>query len=165
NAAGTCDSPIPVTAGTYAGNTSHGDSDNEGSCASSSSRELVYKLDLASRQRVTIDVDPHFDAVLYVRKDDCGDPEAEVACNDDAGHQRKSKVDEVLEAGTYFVFVDGYSSDSGAFKMTVTLADVPTLAEVCRQARALPANLALPGSTASSFDHANATCGEGAKGP
>jgi hypothetical protein len=165
NAAGTCESPIPLTAGVTTGNTSHGESDNEGSCASSSSHELVYKLDLASRQRVTIEVDPHFDAVLYVRKDDCADADSEVACNDDAGHQRKSKVDEVLEAGTYFVFVDGYSSDAGAFKMTVTLADVPTLAETCRQARALSANVALPGTTSNAFDHVNATCGDGAKGP
>jgi hypothetical protein len=163
-AAGTCDSPIPLTAGSVNGATSRGESDNEGSCANSSSRELVYKLDVASRQRVTIDVDPHFDAVLYVRKDDCGDAEGEVACNDDVGHQRKSRVDEVLEAGTYFVFVDGYSNEAGAFKMTVTLADIPTLAETCRQARPLTANVAVSGSTASTFDSVQSTCGDGAKG-
>ena len=163
--AGTCESPLPATAGVYSGSTSHGESENEGSCASSGSRELVYRLDLPSRQRVTVDVDPHFDAVLYIRKDDCNDAESEVACNDDAGHERKSRVDEVLEPGAYFVFVDGYNSDAGAFKMTITLADVPTLAEVCRQARALPPSIALPGTTANAFDHVGSTCGDGAKGP
>jgi hypothetical protein len=74
---GTCDAPIPISAGQYPGTTAHGESENEASCASSSSREIVYRLELSSRQRATISVDdPHFDSVLYVRKDDCEDVEA-----------------------------------------------------------------------------------------
>jgi hypothetical protein len=163
-AAGTCESPIALMAGVTTGSTSRGESDNEGSCANSSSRELVYKLDLPGRQRVTIDVDPRFDAVLYVRKEECADAEAEVACNDDVGHERKSRVDEVLDAGTYFVFVDGYSNEAGAFKMTTVLADIPSLADVCRQARPLASGTAASGSTAGAFDSVQSTCGDGAKG-
>ena len=161
--AGTCESPLALAAGTFNGSTARGESDNEGACANSTSKELVYKLDLAVRQRVTVEVDPHFDAVLYVRKEDCADADAEVACNDDVGHQRKSRVDEVLEPGTYFVFVDGYSSESGAFRMNVQLADVPTLAETCQRARPLVSGLPVNGSTNGSFDHASASCGDGAK--
>jgi hypothetical protein len=162
---GTCDSPIPLVAGSLNASTAHGEAEQEGSCASSGSRELVYKLDLPSRQRVTIEVDPRFDAVLYVRKDECGDAEAEVACNDDVGHERKSRIDEVFEPGTYYVFVDGYASESGAFHMTVALADTPTLAEVCQRARPLASGLPNLGTTGGSFDFAHASCGDSAKGP
>jgi hypothetical protein len=162
---GTCDSPIPVTAGQYNGSTTRGESENEGTCASAASREIVYRLELASRQRVTIDVvDPRFDSVLYVRKDDCAASEAEVACNDDVGHERRSRVDEVLEAGTYFVFVDGLSNESGPYRLKVSLEDVPTIAEVCRGARPLTAGLPLTGTTAGAFGSAESTCGDGAKG-
>ena len=162
---GRCDSPLPITAGMYDGNTSRGESENESSCASSSSREVVYRLDLTARQRVTIDVDPHFDSVLYVRKDDCSDVEAEVACNDDVGHERRSRIDEVLDPGAYFVFVDGLANEAGAYRMKVALQDVPTIAEVCRGARPLSPGIAASGATTGGFDSAESTCGEGAKGP
>jgi hypothetical protein len=162
--AGTCESPIPIGAGSFSGTTAHGESENEGSCATSGSREIVYRLDLASRQRVAIDVDPRFDSVLYVRKDECADVEAEVACNDDVGHERRSRVDEVLEPGAYFVFVDGLQNESGQYKMKVALDDVPTIADVCRDARPIAAGISASGATTNAFDSAESTCGEGAKG-
>ena len=170
--AGTCESPLPLAPGATTGNTRRGEADSTGGCAASESKELVYKLDVARRQRVTIEVDPQFDSVLYVRKDECGDAEAEVACNDDATagsgkrgpSSRGSRIDEVLEPGTYYVFVDGYGAESGPFRMNVQVADVPTLAEACRQLRPLgPAKIS--GSLTGSFDHAHATCGAEAKGP
>ena len=81
---GTCDSPIVLGPGTVSGNTRHGESEHAGSCVSSSSSEMVYALDVQRRQRVVIDVDATFDSVLYLRRDNCADEEAEVACNDDA---------------------------------------------------------------------------------
>lgn len=170
--AGTCDSPLLLTPGATLGNTRHGESETSSGCASSESKELVYKLEVARRERVTIEVDPQFDSVLYVRKDDCGDPEAEVACNDDvtagAGKRgpssRGSRIDEVFEAGTYYVFVDGYGSEAGAFRMNVTVTDVPTLAEACRQMRPL-GTAKVSGTLTGSFDHAHASCGADAKGP
>jgi hypothetical protein len=163
--AGTCEAPIPITAGTYTGSTSRGESENEATCASSTSHEIVYRLDVAARQRVTLDVDPRFDSVLYVRKDDCAEAEAEVACNDDVGHERRSRIDEVLDPGTYFVFVDGLANEVGQFRFKVALEDVPTIAEVCRGARPLVSGIPANGTTDAAFDSAESTCGEGAKGP
>ena len=169
---GTCESPLPLAPGATTGNTRRGEADSTGGCAASESKELVYKLDVARRQRVTIEVDPQFDSVLYVRKDECGDSEAEVACNDDATagagkrgpSSRGSRIDEVFDAGTYYVFVDGYGAESGPFRMNVQVADVPTLAEACRQLRPLgPAKIA--GTLTAAFDHAHASCGAEAKGP
>jgi hypothetical protein len=165
-AGGTCEGPIPLVAGTVTGSNARGNAEHEGSCANSSSREIVYKLELPSRQRVTIDVDPRFDAVVYVRREECTDAESEVACNDDDDrrHSRKSRIEEVFDPGTYFVFVDGYAAETGAYTMEVSLSDAPTLAEVCARARPLTSGPPAQGTTATSFDYAHASCGESAKG-
>ena len=170
--AGTCESPLTLAPGMTTGNTRRGEAENAGGCASSDSKELVYKLEVTRRQRVTIEVDPQFDSVLYVRKDECGEPESEVACNDDATagagkrgpSSRGSRIDEVLEPGTYFVFVDGYGTEAGTFRMNVLIADVPTLADACRQLRPLGA-AKIAATLTGSFDHAHASCGADAKGP
>ena len=169
---GTCEAPYPLSLGATIGNTRRGEADHAGGCASSESKELVYRLEVTRRQRVTIEVDPQFDSVLYVRKESCADAEAEVVCNDDstsgAGKRgtssKGSRVDEVLDPATYYVFVDGYGAESGPFHMNVTVADVPTLAEACRQIRPLgPAKIS--GTLTGSFDHAHASCGADASGP
>jgi hypothetical protein len=170
--AGTCESPLLLAPGAAIGNTRHGQAENAGGCASSDSKELVYKLDVTRRQRVTIEVDPQFDSVVYLRNGDCADAESEVACNDDAtsgsgkrgSSSRGSRIDEVLEPGTYFVFVDGYGAEAGPFRMNVQIADVPTLAEACRQVRPLGA-AKVAGTLTGGFDHAHASCGADAKGP
>jgi hypothetical protein len=169
---GTCESPFLLASGNTTGNTRHGEAESTGSCANAESKELVYKLEVTRRQRVSIEVDPQFDSVLYIRKDECGDTEAEIACNDDATpgagkrgpSSRGSRLDEVLDPGTYFVFVDGYGAESGAFRMETTIADVPSLAEACRQIPTLGA-AKIAGTLTGAFDHAHASCGADAKGP
>ncbi len=167
--AGNCEAPLPLSVGTVAGNTRRGESEHAGGCGNSESKEVVYKLDVARRQRVTIDVDPSFDSVLYLRKDDCEEKDAEVACNDDvsSGSKRNSstrgsRIDEVLEPGTYYVFVDGYNSEVGTYRMNVQMADVPSLVEACQKARPLVSKTT--GSLADAFDHSHGTCDLG-KGP
>lgn len=166
---GSCESPIPLTIGDLTGNTRRGDAEHAGSCASADSKELIYKLELQRRQRVTIEVNPQqFDSVLYIRKDDCADADAEVACNDDMSGSRSSsrgsRLDEVLDAGTYYVFVDGYGSDVGTFRMRTALQDVPSLADACRQIRPLTTS-GVSGTLSGSFNHAPASCGNDAAGP
>lgn len=168
---GSCDAPSPLGPGVTQGSTAHGEALYEGSCGTSSAKEVVYRLDVPVRQRVAIEVEPRFDAVLYLRKD-CTDPGSEVACNDDvqgrasprSSPTRPSKVDEVLDPGTYYVFVDGYEDAEGAFKITVSAREVPTLAEACRRALPLVPGAQVTGSTTASFDHAHAKCGDDAKG-
>jgi hypothetical protein len=170
--AGTCESPIALSTGPSTGSTRRGEAEQAGSCANTESKELVYKLEVTRRQRVTIEVDPQFDSVLYIRKDDCMEAEAEIACNDDATagagkrgpSSRGSRLDEVLDPATYYVFVDGYGAEAGTFRMNVQIADVPTLAEACRQARPL-GSAKISGTLTGAFDHAHASCGADAKGP
>jgi hypothetical protein len=161
---GTCEAPIPLGAGSVSASTSRGEHDNAGSCSPSDSRELVYRLEVPRRQRVTIEVEAHFDSVLYVRKEDCGDANAEVDCNDDGPDRTHSRIERVLDPGTYFVFVDGYGQESGTFKMNVTMADVLALADMCRKAPSLPNGVTQTATTVGLADDAQATCGNGAQG-
>jgi hypothetical protein len=167
-ARGTCDAPFALSAGDFTGSTSRGESHNVSkTCTNSRARELVYKLDLASRQKVIVTVENDgFDSVLYMRKGSCTDQEAEVACNDDSPDKEHSKLDEVVDPGTYYVFVDGYNEEKdGSFKMKVELVDVPALAQLCQSAPQLAEGTPSSGTTEGTFDEANATCGDDAKGP
>ncbi|WP_394820864.1 hypothetical protein [Pendulispora albinea] len=166
SAVGTCDSPMALSPGTFTGSTTRGESEHEGTCTSSTSREVVYRFELTTRKRVTIDVNPHFDSVIYLRKEDCADPDAEVACNDDAPHDHDSHLDEELDPGIYYFFVDGYSSEVGTYKMNVAMTDVPTVEEVCQKARMLATGVPATASTRGLYDHLHSGgCGDSAKGP
>jgi hypothetical protein len=165
-ALGTCEAPIPLSAGTVSGSTARGEDGNSGTCERSDARELVYELDVTQRQRVVLDVEAHFDSVLYVRRDSCTDPDAEVDCNDDApsAGRNHSHIESVLEPGRYFVFVDGYNQESGAFKLTVSTSDVLSLSDVCARAPSLLAGVPVSGTTRGRADDAEASCGGGAQG-
>ena len=182
-ARGTCESPIAVSAGEYSGSTTHAESHNEPKRSSSSGApELVYRLDISSRERVTVGVETTippdssqkkaFDSVLYMRKADCSDADEEIAWNDDASppgggshDSQHSRVESVLDPGTYFIFVDGYNGQSGSFTMHIDVADVPPLAQLCSQAASLTPGTQIDGNTDGTFDEASASCGEGAHGP
>lgn len=167
--AGTCEAPIPLAAvtTTVTGNTRRGSSENTGSCGNTESKELVYRLELDKRSRVLLDVEPTYDSVLYVRKDDCADTEAQIACNDDAAQEASgktthaSRLQEIFDPGVYFIFVDGYQAQVGAYTMKVEVSDVPSLADECRQTKPLVQHAT--GSLTGNLDAAEASCG--AKGP
>jgi hypothetical protein len=163
---GTCEAPIPLVAGTVSGSTARGESANAGSCDKSDAREIVYVLEVAQRQRVTIDVEARYDSVLYIRKDECADEGAEVECNDDApnGGRTRSRIERVLEPGKYFVFVDGYNQEQGSYKLTVTTSDVLALTDACQRAPLLGTGAPTNASTAGFADDAQASCGGGAQG-
>jgi len=165
-AMGTCESPIPLSPGTVSGSTTRGEDANTGSCERSDAKEIVYELDVTQRQRVILEVEAHFDSVLYIRKEACSDADAEVDCNDDApnGGRNRSRIEHVLEPGKYFVFVDGYNQEAGSYKLTLTTSDVVSLLDMCRRGRALAAGVATGGTTSGSPDDAEASCGGGAQG-
>ena len=66
-----------------------------------------------------------FDTVLYVRNGTCGG--AQLACNDDANGTVQSLVSVSLSAGqSVVIVVDGYSTRSGAFTLTIRSVTGPT---------------------------------------
>lgn len=163
HANGTCEAPLPLVAGVTAGTTASGADKHTGTCGRGPAKELVYTLRTTGRTRVRATVTAQFDTVMYVRRARCDDPSGEVACNDDAPGGG-SALDLSLDAGVYFLFVDALGRDAGPFRLSVDLAEVPAVAEVCRAARALTLGGGASGTTTGGFDNATATCGDGAPG-
>lgn len=92
------------------------------SCAREAlSGERVYVLRVPEDSRVSLRAAADYDVALYVRAS-CDDAATEVACNDDGDDTAHAALDLDLRAGTYFVFVDGYDTDSqGRFELRVTM--------------------------------------------
>ena len=86
------------------------------------SPELIYRLQIRRRSLVRLSSEQTgWDGVIYLRRD-CLDAVTELGCNDDAGDNRHSLVETILEPGTYFVFVDGYAQgNQGPFTLDVDI--------------------------------------------
>lgn len=84
------------------------------------SPDRVYRLVLRRRSTVRISSEQtEWDGAIYLRSD-CTDATTELGCNDDAGDNRHSMIETELEAGTYYLFMDGFStSSSGDFTLDV----------------------------------------------
>jgi hypothetical protein len=123
-----CDSAIEIPpSGTQiiSGNTSGANNDAVPSCRTlSTAPDDLYVFTLDTETFVTSSVSG-FDTVLYIREV-CDEPGSELACNDDhtppGGYG--SLVSETLPAGEYFLIVDGYGSNSGAYELTVDFGSV-----------------------------------------
>jgi hypothetical protein len=86
------------------------------------SPDMIYRLQIRRRSLVRLSSEQTgWDGVIYLRRD-CLDAVTELGCNDDAGDNRHSLVETILEPGTYYVFVDGYAeSNQGAFTLDVDI--------------------------------------------
>ncbi len=156
---GTCDTPTPLSPGTYVSSTSRGLSAEEGSCGTTDGKELVYQFTLNERRRVTLDIESQFDSVVYLRRDDCTDTAREVTCREAQGREqsKKTRIDTVLEAGVYYAIVDG--SETGSFRLSLDTGKAPDLNALCRDAPALTSH-ATVNNWSTRVDLARATCGQ-----
>ena len=91
--------------------------------------DKVFKISLAARATVFVDVTaPGFDAAVALRKTcaDGGGPttgDVELACEADADTGHRTSIERALEAGTYWVVVDGQSpNDQGPFTIKYRLS-------------------------------------------
>jgi len=97
-------------------------------CGGGSGPDVVYSFTVLRPVSLVVEITAaNFDSVLYVRRGDCsGGPQQ--ACNDDFMGTR-SRLTLNATAGTYFVFVDGFSANSqGPFTLRVS---VGTPTEIC----------------------------------
>ncbi|MBI5487616.1 MAG: hypothetical protein HY905_09810 [Deltaproteobacteria bacterium] len=113
---------IPSTGGCYTSTTSGRANDFTASCGGGAvAPDVVYRLVLTARSRVVADtIGSTFDTVLHIRGISCATG-TEVACNDDvvSGVAGASLIDTTLDAGTYYVVVDGYNTAAGAYTLSV----------------------------------------------
>lgn len=163
---GSCGSPIALTLGTPAqGDTTQGANVMTGSCIrGGEAPELVYSITLEQRAQLSVTITSQYDGALYLLGA-CGEMRSEIACNDDAPTTERSHVEATLDAGTYFVVVDGFGSSAGAFELTAEVTDLQSLAQVCGAAAPLQPGQAVTGSTAGQPSYFTATCAGGARSP
>ncbi len=117
-----CSSPLALdlSQSEVTGNTQGMGDDSVPGCSSgSTAEELVYVFDVSQPIHVTFET-TGYDTIMYLRTT-CSDPSSELACNDDGGPGLGSSITQDLDAGTYYLFVDGYGTNSGEFTLTINV--------------------------------------------
>ena len=77
-------------------------------------------ISVAQRQRVTMSIiEADYDPMIHLRAE-CDDPASELFCNDDA-NGLNSEISEVLEPGTYFLYLDGWLGRFGSGRLQVVM--------------------------------------------
>ncbi len=119
-----CMAPLPLDLSQtlVSGDTTGMGNDNEGSCASSShsADDVVYVFSVVQPLHVVFEV-TGFDTIMYIRST-CDDAASEIECNDDGGEGLGSLLDLNLSVGTYYLFIDGYSSGSGQYDLSIQVS-------------------------------------------
>jgi hypothetical protein len=83
-----------------------------------------------------------FDTVLALRSA-CDDEDSELICNDDHGggeglERTDSRIEEEVEAGTYYLLADGFVSSSGNYELSFFLRwEEPETGPACETAQAI----------------------------
>jgi hypothetical protein len=120
---------IPVSGGLFAGDTLGMLDDYQGSCGGAArSKDAVFKLDLDTQRRVRAELVGTFDTVLHMFANTAGAAgcpgytDLPDGCDDDGGSGSGSLLDLELDAGSYFLIVDGYNTlNAGAYTLEVTI--------------------------------------------
>src|SRR5690606_15939838 len=120
---------IPETGGRFLGNTDNVLADYDAGCDFASSvpggaPDQMLRLELTERRRVILDMrGSSYATLLSVRRGpEC--PGREVACV--PGYvEGRSYLDRVLDAGQYWIQIDGYDLDSGSWSLDVFISDPP----------------------------------------
>jgi hypothetical protein len=120
---------IPATGGFLQGNTSNLTADFSAGCDQAGgppngAKDQLLKLVLTAQKRVVFDMaGSAYDTLLDVRKGPaCPGTEVPVACSVGYGGD-KSYLDLLLDAGTYYVQVDGLNGSSGLWSLDVFVVD------------------------------------------
>ena len=123
-----CSSPyvIPPEGGLFIGSTTGMTNDFTASCGNNSnSPDAVFELTLTERKTVTVSTTTTYDGTLHMHSSPCVGG-TEIVCNDDYPDTRHSRISTTVDAGTYYIIVDGYSSsNSGNYEMNVVISSPP----------------------------------------
>lgn len=135
--------PLPGP-GIYVGDTTGGpqvDQESDPDCTAgfvpAGSAEVVYAFSPDAEGAYCLStLGSTFNTVLYVREDVCDDPGREILCNDNndaiAGLLRSALNLQVDGESTYFIFVDGFSSNQeGPYQLRVTEGECRLPVEIC----------------------------------
>jgi hypothetical protein len=143
---------------TVTGDTSTATDNGNGSCGNSSAKDLVYSFTIDPAQapmnvKATLD-SPGWDAVIYLRN--ACPATSDLGCMDSP-----EEISAVLPAGTYYIWIDGYSASSaGPFSLTVSQA-APIDGDTCSNAVPLTftgSQATVSGDTTNATQSGNSTC-------
>ncbi len=119
---------VPEVGGRFSGNTSNAFADFSAGCDVGGGEEggapdQILKLHLSKARRVVLDMQgSDFDTILSVREGKfCPGAELPMACATGLQAER-SYLDLDLQAGDYFIQIDGYDGAAGAWKLNVFTA-------------------------------------------
>ena len=119
---------VPEIGGRFSGNTSNSFADFSAGCdvggqAEGGAPDQILRLRLSKPRRVILDMQgSSYDTMLSVRQGQfCPGAELPLACASGLQAQR-SYLDLDLQDGDYFIQIDGYDGDSGAWKLNVFTA-------------------------------------------
>jgi len=117
---------IPPGGGFFTGNTTSAAADFGAGCDDAGggpggAPDRLLRLDLDAPARVVLDMSgTTYDALLDVRRGpDCPGTEVPLGCTVSSGNAGAPYLDLDLEAGSYFVQIDGRGGDAGAFSLDV----------------------------------------------
>jgi len=115
------------------GSTAEAESTLTSTCAYGDARDQVYRITIDARTRLRASLEAEYDGVLYLSST-CGRPDTEIACNDDAGDARHSRVWATLDPGEYYLVVDGYGEEAGDYRLTVETVPTTAIGNACERA-------------------------------
>ncbi|MBN1772029.1 MAG: putative metal-binding motif-containing protein [Deltaproteobacteria bacterium] len=116
---------------THTGTTAGRPADFDPSCVGGEGPDMAFQLVLPSRSAVTVtSTTTDFDGSLHMRSD-CDVASSQIDCDDDCGGTRASCLPSTmtsptgtgsltLEAGSYYIIQDAFSTGSGSFTLNVT---------------------------------------------
>jgi hypothetical protein len=120
---------VPEIGGRFEGNTANQYADYDASCdqgggEAGGAPDQMLRLDLEAKRRVILDMrGSDFDTLLSVRRGpDCPGTEVTLGCSTGRRIDR-SFLDLTLDAGTYYVQIDGFDGESGRWVLDVFTED------------------------------------------
>lgn len=163
--AGTCDNPAPITLGVPQRDSTEGAGRMiQGSCVQGNAPERIYRIEVPERSQLSVVLQSRFDGALYLLNN-CRDPRTEILCNDDHPDTSRSQLDSTVEAGVYYLVVDGFGEESGNYDLLVSLTPLQPVASVCSSATPLRFGQTARGTTVGNLNQFQATCANGAQSP
>jgi hypothetical protein len=120
---------IPATGGFFQGNTANATASFQAGCDQGGgpefgARDQLLKLTLPAKKRVVLDMAASaYSTLLDVRKGpDCPGIEVFQGCTVGYG-TNKSFLDLTLDAGVYFIQIDGYNQEDGPWFLDIRVVD------------------------------------------
>ncbi len=110
---------VPPEGGLFETDTAGRDNFFEAPCAGQArggEQVLAFVLDAPTRVDVEV-LQADYDTALFVRGS-CIEGDV-IACDDDGGDGLLSRIDQVFEAGIWYIFVDGFAQNAGAAQVRV----------------------------------------------